>query len=90
MLTFVLIFGVLLASVLVLATMRKIAGREEEQLLMHVGDPSIVEKKSSILQRVDTIEKWGKTMTAITVAYGLALLCWFLYQGWQQSGQIIH
>lgn len=88
MLTLVLIFCVLAISVAVLGAMRKVAGREEEQLLMHVGDPSIVEKKASIVQRIDGIEKWGKTLTAITAVYGLILLCWFLYQGWLQSGRM--
>jgi hypothetical protein len=90
MLTLVLIFCVLLASVLILGAMRKVLGREEEQVMMHVGDSSIVEKKSSLIHRVDVVEKWGKTLTAITALYGLILLLWYLYQGWQSSSQIVH
>ncbi|HZU28594.1 MAG TPA: hypothetical protein VFA04_23925 [Bryobacteraceae bacterium] len=89
MLTLVVIFALLLISVLVLAAMRKIAGREEEQLLTHVGDPALVQQKAGIVERIDAIEKWGKTLTIVTAVYGLILLCWYLYQGWQQSGQII-
>lgn len=89
MFTLILIFCVLLASVLVLATMRKVLGREEEQVLMHVGDPSIVEKKSSVIHRVDVVEKWGKTLTAITAVYGVGLLLWYLYQGWVSSSQVV-
>jgi hypothetical protein len=89
MLALVIIFAVLLISVLVLAAMRKMAGREEEQLLTHL-DPAIVQQKAGIVQRIDAIEKWGKALTAVTVVYGLILLCWYLYQGWQQSGQITH
>jgi hypothetical protein len=90
MLTLILIFCVLLISVLVLGAMRKLAGRQEEEILMHVGDPSVVQNKASIIHRVDAIEKWGKTLTAITVVYGLVLLAWYLYQGWEQSSQIVH
>ncbi len=83
------IFCVLVISVLTLGVMRKVAGREEEQLLLHVGDPSIVEKKSSIVHRVDQIEAWGKTLTVVTIVYGLMVLCYYLYLGWQQSGQMV-
>lgn len=89
MLALVSIFCILLISVVVLAAMRKVAGRGEEEMLLHVGDPSIVEKKSSIVQRVDAIEKWGKTLTVITVVYGLILLACYLWVGWHQSAQIV-
>ena len=89
MLTLILVFCVLLISVLVLAAMRKFAGRAEEELLLHVGDPSLVEKNKSVVQRVDAIEKWGKTLTVITLAYGLIVVAYYLWVGWHQSGQIV-
>jgi len=89
MVALVIIFCLLLASVIVLAAMRKAIGTQEEDLLLHAGDPTAVEKKSSVVERIDAIEKWGKTMTVVTVVYGLILLGWFLWMGWHQSAQIV-
>jgi len=89
MLMLILVFCVLLISVLILAGMRKVIGRQEEELLLHVGDPALVEKKSYVVHRVDTIEKWGKTLTVITLVYGLIVLGYYLYLGWQQGSHVI-
>jgi len=89
MIALIVVFCLLLASVIVLAAMRKAVGSQEEDLLLHAGDPTLVEKKSFVVERIDAIEKWGKTMTVITVVYGLILLGWLLWTGWHQSAQIV-
>jgi len=89
LLTLIIVFCVLVVSVLILGTMRKLIGRQEEELLLHVGDPDIVEKKSYLVHRVDLIEKWGKTLTVVTLAYGILVLVYYLWLGWQQGARVI-
>ena len=90
MLAFSILWVALATAVVVLATVRKVASRDEDGYL-HVRDAEsrITHQQVSVAQRLDTIDQWGKMVTAAAVVYGLALLTGFCYIGWQNSLQIL-
>ena len=90
MLVFSVVWILLAVTVVALATMRKFATREENDCL-HVSDVDapLVARQLSMAQRLERIDKWGKTLTAVLVIYGLALLAGYLYVGWQDSQNLL-
>jgi len=84
MITLFISWGVLALAVITLAAMRKIAARDENDVL-HVDDPSFVNRQQSVARRLDKIDNLGKPLTIVLVVYGIGLLAWYLYTGWQQS-----
>ena len=40
---------------------------------------------SRVVQKLDKIDFWGKTLTLVLIVYGLMLAAWLLYQLWEQK-----
>jgi len=87
MLSLAVLWGLLAITVLVLAVMRKMAAKDESDVI-HVDDTAFETKQASIATRLEKIDHWGKIMTVITVAIGLVLLGFYLYNVWQQGSTI--
>ena len=90
MLVFSAVWILLAVVVVALATMRKFATRDENDCL-HVSDVEVpmVAQQLSMVRRLERIDKWGKTLTAVVVIYGIALLAGYLYVGWQDSQNLL-
>jgi len=90
MLAFSILWVVLATAVVLLATVKKAASREEGGFL-HVRDAEgrIIHQQVAVAQRLDSIDQWGKLVTGAAVVYGLLLLAGFCYVGWQNSQQIL-
>jgi hypothetical protein len=74
---FVGIWIVVTAIVIVLFIWRKIvAGKEDDSL--HVDSGPIVQQ-TSIAQKLDQIDKWGKIMTVVAVVLGLLVAAAYVY-----------
>ncbi len=70
----------LLAAVLSLAAYRALVARKEDDLLhVHDAEANLIPVQVEVDHRLSVIERWGKTMTAVMVVYGAALLLYFLY-----------
>jgi len=84
-----ILWAILATAVVVLAVYRKLATRSEDDLI-HVRDidTAVISKQSTLAKTLDVIDRWGKTLTVIVVAYGLVLLGSFLYTSWEQSQQL--
>ena len=81
---FMVLWGVLAVAVLVLLAWRKsVAKNEDDSLHLSVGNAA--HQQTTIAQKLDQIDKWGKTLTVITVIYGLLLAAVYLYQGWMRA-----
>jgi hypothetical protein len=80
---FFVLLGVMATAVLALFVYRKSVSRNEDDSL-HVlhGQASA---QTALANKLDAIDKWGKTLTIITVVYGIALAAAYVYQGWVQS-----
>jgi hypothetical protein len=75
------------AAVIVLIAWRKVVSRGEDETL-HVMDTGAVSHQVDVAHKLDAIDKWGKTLTVITVVYGLALGAFYMYQSWVQMSRI--
>ena len=86
MLALSVVWVILAISVGTLAVMRRFASREGDSYL-HVSDAEvpIIAQQLTMANRLDKIDKLGKTLTVVTLVYGLALLAAFSYMAWQNS-----
>ena len=88
MTTLVVLWMVLGAATMAVALYRKI-------LTLHEVDTIVMEdwKKQEVAEQVtrarklDAIDRWGKTLTVVSVAAGLAIGAFYLYAGWTTSGR---
>jgi hypothetical protein len=81
-------WGVLAVSVLVLLVWRKSVARNEDDQL-HVLNAAVVTQQAEVAHKLDQIDKWGKIVTAVTVAYGVLIAGLYLYQVWAQGSTTI-
>jgi hypothetical protein len=81
---FVALWGVLAASVLVLIVWRKAVGRNEDDTL-HVLHGEALPQQAAVAHKLDVIDRWGKTLTIVTVAFGVLIAGVFVYQTWVQT-----
>ena len=74
---FVALWAIVTASVIVLFIWRKIvAGKEDDTLHVNSGALS---QQTSLAQKLDQIDKWGKIMTVLAVLMGLLLAGAYVY-----------
>jgi hypothetical protein len=76
------VFGI---ATLLLALYRKILSLKEDDLV-HVapGEERLIPNQIEMAHKMDVIDRWGKTLTVITVALGLVLAGGYLYQAWAE------
>jgi len=77
----IVVWGLLAASVLVLIVWRKTVSRNEDDNL-HVLHTEAVPQQAMVAHKLEQIDKWGKIVTAVTVAFGLLIAGIFVYQTW--------
>jgi hypothetical protein len=76
---------VLLALVVIaMIAWRKAVARGEDDTL-HVLQGDALPQQSAVAQKLDMIDKWGKTLTVIAVVFGLLLAGLYVYQVWVQG-----
>lgn len=74
------------SAVIGLAVYRKLVTRyEDDSIHVGPGDSARVAQQAAIATRLDTVDKWGKTLTVIAVALGVILAAMSVYQAWMQS-----
>jgi hypothetical protein len=84
----IVLWSVLAVSVLVLIVWRKAVARGEDDQL-HVLNTSAVGRQVEVAQKLEQIDKWGKIVTAVTVAFGVIIAGLFIYQTWVQTSTTI-
>jgi hypothetical protein len=86
---FLILLGLLAITVLVLFMWRRSVAKNEDDTLhvLETGVQRTVEQ-ASVAQKLELIDKWGKTLTVVTVVYGLILAGLFLYQTWVQNATV--
>jgi len=86
---YILGWSVLGVVVLFLAIYRSaVAGHEDDSLHVMAGEAPIIAQQQRIGKKVEHIEAWGKSLTAVLVIYGLVLAAIYLYHLWQLSNTI--
>ncbi|HTC88946.1 MAG TPA: hypothetical protein VK686_11650 [Bryobacteraceae bacterium] len=81
-LTPVVVVWVLLAiATLGLALYRKLISAKEEDLIhLGPGEGRYIPEQLALAGKLKVVDSWGKTLTVITVAVGLAMAAVYLYQ----------
>jgi hypothetical protein len=81
----VVLWMVLGIATLVLAAYRWVVAAHNENDMVHLGagEEKEIPRQVSLARKMNTIDRWGKTMTVITAAIGLALASAYLYQAWE-------
>ena len=84
------ILAALIAVVIALALYRFFIGKDQDfHIHMTAGEAQEVGKQSTVASRLSWVDKWGKSLTVVTLIYFLALLMLILYKSWQQSQNVI-
>lgn len=87
---FVVLWSVMAAAVLALVVRRKmIASHEDDQIHVLDGGAAVSQQQVQVAAKLDQIDKWGKTLTIVTVAFGLLLAVAYIYYGWVTGSKIV-
>jgi hypothetical protein len=77
------------AIVLGLAIYRKMLSiREDDSLHVSDGGARLVTEQIANARRIDVVEKWGKSLTAVVGTTGLVLAAIYFYGVWQSAAGI--
>ena len=78
---FVVTWIVLAVVVLALALIRNLYGlHEDDNIHLSRGSEGTVSEQVAFFGMLGKIDRWGKTLTVVTVIGGIALACLYLYQ----------
>lgn len=81
MTTFVIFWAILGVATLALALYRKfVSMREDDYLHLSAGEERLIPQQVATFRKIGSIDRWGVTMTIVTVVFGLALAGLYLYQ----------
>jgi uncharacterized membrane protein len=83
---FLYVFAVLVAGVLVLFIMRKkVASHEDDTLHVSGAVANVITEQAEVAQKLEQIDRWGKTLTIITFIYGILVAAAWVYKGWMDA-----
>lgn len=84
---FVILWALLGIATLTLAVYRKLVMLHQEDELVHLGagEEKMIPQQVALAQKMDVVDKWGKTLTVLTVVYGLAMAAVYLYEQLQRN-----
>ena len=81
MITLVIFWAILGLATLALALYRKfVSMREDDYLHLSAGEERLIPQQVATFRKIGNIDRWGITMTIVTVVLGLALAGLYLYQ----------
>lgn len=87
---FIVLWILMALTVVALFIWRKSVSRKEDDNL-HVLDGAAIDKSNDqvvIANKLDRIDRWGKIVTVVAVAYGVILGGLYVWQSWVQNGNI--
>ena len=80
---YVVLFLVLGVVTLILAAYRwKVTGNEEDVVRLGPGEEREIPKQVALARKVTAIDRWGKTLTVVTLVLGIGISCAYLYKAW--------
>jgi len=81
MTAFVIFWAILGVATLALALYRKfVSMREDDYVHLSAGEERLIPQQVATFKKIGAIDRWGITMTIVTVAFGLALAALYLYR----------
>jgi hypothetical protein len=86
---FVMAWVVLGIATLGLALYRKlISANENDVVHLAASEDSQISGQVALARKLETIDRWGKTLTIITVAIGVAIGLAYMYQAWMDPSSV--
>jgi hypothetical protein len=83
---YVVTWAILALIVLALLLYRTLmALHEDDNLHLAAGEE---QKQMAFYRMMDSIDRWGEVLTAITVAGGLAIAVTYMYQVWEAQSRL--
>jgi hypothetical protein len=84
---YIAIWSVFGLAVLALALYRKILTFHGDDEFVHLadGEERLIPRQVALGNKLDLIDRWGKSLTVFTVALGLAIAGFVLFEAWQAS-----
>ena len=86
---FAVVWAIMALAVITLIVVRKRTALGED-CTIHVmdGDAGQIPHQQEVAQKLDVIDRWGKSLTIVTVVFGLALAALWVYQGWVNASSL--
>jgi hypothetical protein len=83
---FVALWALLALTVIGLIIYRRFVSAGEDDML-HVSEAagSATSHQVVVAQKLDQIDKWGKTLTVVVAVYGIVLVGVYVYQSWMSG-----
>jgi len=87
---YIAVWAVFALVVLGLALYRRILTFHGDDEFVHLteGEQQLIPQQVALSNKLAFIDRWGKTLTVITVVMGIAIVAFVLFQAWQASLQI--
>ena len=89
---FMLLSGVWLAMAAVvfalIAYRKMVSAHEDDMVHLHENEAKLVAQQTAVANRLEMIDRWGKTLTLITALFGAAIAALYLYEAWVSSTQL--
>jgi hypothetical protein len=81
------LWSLLAVAVLGLALYRKLLVFHGDDEFIHLaaGEEKLIPEQVALGRKLEFIDRWGKTLTVCTAAFGLVIAAVFLFQAWQAS-----
>ncbi len=81
------LWSILAVAVLGLALYRKLLVFHGDDEFVHLaaGEEKLIPHQVALGRKLEFIDRWGKTLTVCTAAFGLVIAAVFLFQAWQAS-----
>jgi hypothetical protein len=84
---YIAIWAVFGMAVLALALYRKILTFHGDDEFVHLsdGEQRLIPQQLARGHKLEIIDRWGKTLTIVTAAFGLLIVATVLFEAWQDS-----
>ncbi len=85
----VMIWVVLGMATLGLALYRKLISANEEDLVhLADGEERQIPEQVTLAHKLEAIDRWGKILTIVTLALGVAIGIAYMYQAWNNPASV--
>jgi uncharacterized membrane protein len=87
---FLVLWALLAVSVLALFVWRKTVSSHEDDHLHVLGGASVAKsaEQTTVSQKLDFIDKWGKVLTVLTILYGVLIAGIYVWLSWVQNSKL--
>ena len=83
LLPFAVSWAVLALFVIALIVIRKsVAAGEDDTLHVMEGDAGMIPRQQQMAHKLEVIDRWGKSLTIVTIVFGLIVGGLWVYQSW--------